>query len=58
MVSFPSSLAVFFRVPSLTFCDLIVPAVFSVCLFCLLYCCLGMVSKKRGGRGGQGEDAW
>ena len=27
---------------------------FVVCL----YCCLGMEREKRGGRGGQGEDAW
>ena len=27
-----------------------------VCV-CVLYC-LGMVREKRGGRGGQGEDAW
>ena len=27
-------------------------------LFSFLYCCLGMVSEKKGGRGGQGEDAW
>ena len=26
--------------------------------FLFLYCCLGMVRKKRGGRGGRGEDAW
>ena len=49
-----------FRVPSLhalvfiqkTFCDLF------LLFFCLLYCCLEMVREKRGGRGGQGEDAW
>ena len=27
-------------------------------LFCFLYCSLGMVREKRGGRGGQGLDAW
>ena len=34
------------------------------CFFCLffvcflLYCCLGIVREKRGGRGSRGEDAW
>ena len=35
----------------------LVPAIFVV-VVCFLYCCLGMVREKRGGRGGQGEDAW
>ena len=34
-----------------TFCDLFL-------LLSSWYCCLGMVRKKRGGRGCQGEDAW
>ena len=38
-----------------TFCDLFL--LFFV-VVCFLYCCLGMVREKRGGRGGQGEDVW
>ena len=30
----------------------------SVAFFSFLYCHLGMVREKKGGRGGQGEDAW
>ena len=63
MVSFPSSSVVFFRIPSQhalvfiqkTFCDLLILFFFVVCF---LYCCLGMVREKRGGKGGQGEDVW
>ena len=48
----------FLRVPSLhalvfirkLFCDLF--------LFFFFYCFLEIVREKRGGRGGQGEDAW
>ena len=67
VVSFPSSLVVFFRVPFLralvfvqkTFCDFFLLGFFVVVffLFVILYCCLGMVREKRGRRGGQGEDA-
>jgi len=58
---FPSSLGWFLRLPSLhvlvflqqTFCDL-----FLLLFSSFLYCRLGMVREKKGGRGGQGEDAW
>ena len=69
MVSFPSSLVGFLGFHPYTplfsfrklFCDLFLlffVLFFVFVSFVCLFFCLGMVREKRGGRGGQAEDAW